>query len=52
MDLNKTGEVNSSLQKNANHHLINTVMVTDLGKHHQWIIKLEGESLMSNRIYT
>ena len=39
MDLNKTGEVNSSLQKNANFHLINTVMITDLGKHHQWIIK-------------
>lgn len=34
------------------HHLINTVMITDLGKHHQWIIKLEGESLTSNRIYT
>ena len=35
-----------------NHHLINIAMIIDSGKHHQQIIKLGGESLMRNRVYT
>lgn len=33
-----------------NHHL--STIVTDLGKHHQWILKLVGESMRRNSIFT
>ena len=42
-----------SIERNMeleNHHL--STIITDLGKNHQWILKLVGESMRSNSIFT
>lgn len=34
------------------YHHLSTIIITDSGKKHQWILKLVGESMRSNSIFT
>lgn len=34
------------------HHFATTIVISDLGKNHQWMLKLLGENLLGSIFYT